>query len=159
MTNNARNEGAENRGRDGAAAAGDASTSRTNVVPLTQTPRRGGWNSGLKLAALAASVAFIALVIWPFVLWNRNNAMRVEINRLSERNNELQSEVARLSESNGQLQTEFAGLSDRNNALQLEIARLAERSGGRPPSVVTPPPASAPGPDLKGLSPNLIRRR
>lgn len=127
---------AENSGENGAR---ETAAPRTNVVPFTQTPRPGAWSSGLKFAALAASVAFVALIIWLFILWNRNSVMRAEVNRLSERNNELQAEVARLSERNEQLQTEFASLSNRSNELQSEIARLAARGNARPP--VTPSPA------------------
>lgn len=52
-----------------------------------------------KYGAIAASIAFVALLATVFVLLNRNSAMETEIARLSTRLNQIQGELARERET------------------------------------------------------------
>jgi anti-sigma-K factor RskA len=71
-----------------------SSTAPSNVVPIDQRPRRT-WNTTMKLGALAASVAFIALIVSLIVVWTRNNALRSEVARLTVRLDKTEEELAR----------------------------------------------------------------
>jgi anti-sigma-K factor RskA len=57
-------------------------------------PTRRLRSSAPKIFAIAASVAFVALIISLILLWNRYNAMRHEMARLSDRLNQSQEELA-----------------------------------------------------------------
>ena len=60
---------------------------RSNVVPLAAPPRRSFLQS---FGAIAAALAFLALLGSLFVLWNRNAALQGEIARLSQQNGDQQ---------------------------------------------------------------------
>ncbi|HEX8652581.1 MAG TPA: anti-sigma factor [Pyrinomonadaceae bacterium] len=70
------------------------SSTPANVVPFEQ-PARRAWSSALRIGALAASVAFLALITFVVILWTRNSAMETEIARLTTRLNQIQGELAR----------------------------------------------------------------
>jgi anti-sigma-K factor RskA len=70
------------------------SSTPSNVVPFEQ-PARRAWSSALRVGAMAASVAFLALMTFVVILWTRNSAMETEIARLTTRLNQIQGELAR----------------------------------------------------------------
>ncbi|MGB7923111.1 MAG: anti-sigma factor, partial [Pyrinomonadaceae bacterium] len=82
----------------GNGGGGTVSTGPSNVVSITESPRRMS-SPAWKWGAIAASVALVALLTSLVVLWNRNSAMRTEIARLSTRLNQLQGELASERES------------------------------------------------------------
>jgi hypothetical protein len=65
--------------------------SRSNIVPLASRRR---WSFAQSLAAIAAALAFIALLASLFVLWNRNATLQTEIARLSQQTREQQQALA-----------------------------------------------------------------
>jgi anti-sigma-K factor RskA len=71
-----------------------SSQAESNVVPF-EKPARRSWNVGARLGALAASLAFIALIVSLILLWNRYNAMRQDMARLSDQFNQAQGELMR----------------------------------------------------------------
>ena len=75
-----------------------SSSVESNVVPFAE-PARRGWNAASKFGALAASVAFVALVISLILLWNRYKGIQQEVTRLSDRLNQTQVELTRERES------------------------------------------------------------
>ena len=83
-------------------AEGQSPTTTSNVIALS-TGR--AWTPALKFGALAASVAFAALLVSLFALWNRNNALKTEVARLSTRLNETQGELARERQSKEMIAT------------------------------------------------------
>ncbi|HEX8707848.1 MAG TPA: anti-sigma factor [Pyrinomonadaceae bacterium] len=68
-------------------------TNATNVREFAK-PARRGWGRSATYGALAASLAFVALISMLFLLWQRNNAMRAELARLSDRLDQAQRELA-----------------------------------------------------------------
>jgi anti-sigma-K factor RskA len=119
----ARAEGAQGRARqtvkadspvvEGKTAQPDGDES--NVVPFAR-PERRAWSTASTLAALAASLAFVALIISLVMLWNRYNAAQQEIAQLSTRLSEAQSEAAR----------ERASLAREREVMELITARDAQ---------------------------------
>jgi anti-sigma-K factor RskA len=79
--------------RDGG-GDGQASLAPSNVVPFEKSPRRS-LSPAWRMAAIAASIAFIALLTSLIVLWTRNSAMETEIARLTNRLNQIEGELAR----------------------------------------------------------------
>lgn len=65
----------------------------SNIVPLKKPVRRLT-RTAPRIFAIAASVAFVALIISLVLLWNRYNSMRHEMARLSDRLNQSQEELA-----------------------------------------------------------------
>ena len=53
----------------------------SNVIPFT-APTRTRWGSFGKLAAIAASVLFVALLSYVVIVWRENHANQIEIARL-----------------------------------------------------------------------------
>ena len=82
---------------DGDGAA-QASLAPSNVVPLEKSLRRR-WSPAWRAFAIAASIAFVALLTSLVFLWTRNSAMETEIARLTTRLNQIQGELARERES------------------------------------------------------------
>jgi hypothetical protein len=74
------------------------SQDESKVVPFVR-PERRLWRTASTITALAASLAFVALIISLIMLWNRYNAMRQEVARVSTRLSEAQSEAAREREA------------------------------------------------------------
>jgi anti-sigma-K factor RskA len=70
----------------------------SNVIPLRK-PARRATGAAAKIFAIAASVAFVALIISLILLWNRYNAMRHEMARLADRFDQTQGELARERET------------------------------------------------------------
>jgi anti-sigma-K factor RskA len=95
-------QSAGTKGRD--TASEDSTAATSNVIALPSASRRA-WSPALKFGALAASIAFAALLVMLFVLWNRNNAMKMEIARLTSRLNETQGELARERQSKEMIAT------------------------------------------------------
>jgi anti-sigma-K factor RskA len=86
--------GLETRAAGVKAAEAQAETSRaeSSVIPFKK-PARRLTSSAPRIFAIAASVAFVALIISLILLWNRYNATRHEIARLSDRLNQSQEEL------------------------------------------------------------------
>ncbi|MEO8433847.1 MAG: anti-sigma factor [Pyrinomonadaceae bacterium] len=76
----------------GAAESSFERQPRSNVVSLTASPRRSFVQ---RFGAIAAAVAFIALLGSLYVLWNRNKALQTEIATLSEQARVQQQEAER----------------------------------------------------------------
>lgn len=72
----------------------ESSQAESNVVPFVKPARRRSLIVSEPIA-LAASLAFVALVISLIVLWNRHNTTQQEMTRLSDRLNQAQGELAR----------------------------------------------------------------
>lgn len=66
----------------------------SNVV---QMPVRS-WSFQRRIFAIAASLAFVALLASLFVVWSRNQALQTEVARLSRGLNEAQDKLARLEQ-------------------------------------------------------------
>src|SRR2546422_6335991 len=67
----------------------DREPATSNVVPLASRTGRH-WNFAQRFGALAAALAFVALLASLFVLWNRNAALHREIARLANQSVEQQ---------------------------------------------------------------------
>jgi anti-sigma-K factor RskA len=72
----------------------ESSKVESNVVPFVK-PARRAWSTASRVGAIAASLAFVALVVSLLVLWNRYSTMQQEMARLSARLNQAQGELAR----------------------------------------------------------------
>jgi anti-sigma-K factor RskA len=72
----------------------ESSEAAPNVVPFVK-PARRAWSTASMVGAIAASLAFVALAVSFFVLWNRYDTMQQEVARLSARLNQTQGELAR----------------------------------------------------------------
>ena len=70
----------------------EESGAASNVVRFEKRPRRS-WSTASKFAALAASLAFVALILSLILLWNRYNAMRQDMARLSDRFDQARAEL------------------------------------------------------------------
>lgn len=71
-----------------------SSQGESKVVPFAR-PERRAWRAASTITALAASLAFVALIISLVMLWNRYNEARQQVAQLSTRLSEAQGEVAR----------------------------------------------------------------
>lgn len=71
-----------------------SSPKESNVVPF-EKPARRTWSVASRVGALAASLAFIALVASLILLWNRNNAMQQEMARVTDQLEQAQGELRR----------------------------------------------------------------
>jgi len=69
------------------------SRAESNVRTFEKPARRSS-QTPLRIFAIAASLAFVALIISLILLWNRYNAMRHEMARLSDRLDQSQEELA-----------------------------------------------------------------
>ena len=74
--------------------AAQPSQDESKVVPFAP-PERRRWRTASTITALAASLAFVALIISLVMLWNRYNTARNELARVSTRLSEVQAEAAR----------------------------------------------------------------
>lgn len=74
--------------------AAESASADSNVVHM---PVRS-WNSQQRVLAVAASLAFVALLASLFVVWSRNQALQVEVARLSRGLDEAQGKLARLEQ-------------------------------------------------------------
>jgi anti-sigma-K factor RskA len=72
----------------------ESSLTESNVVPF-EKPARRTWSAASMAGALAASLAFIALVASLIMLWNRNNAMQQEMARVTGQLEQAQGELRR----------------------------------------------------------------
>ncbi len=81
---------------NGKVKAGAAESSRTesNVVPF-ERPARRTWSVASRVGALAASLAFVALVASLILLWNRNSRMEQEMARVTNQLEQAQGELRR----------------------------------------------------------------
>ena len=119
----ARAEGAQERARQPVKAAStvvegkgaQSSREEAKVVPFVR-PERRAWSTASTIAALAASLAFVALIISLVMLWNRYNETRQEVAQLSTRLSEAQAEVVR----------ERASFEREREVLELITARDAQ---------------------------------
>lgn len=89
----------------------------SKVVPFIRPERRRP-GMAFRVAALAASLAFVALIISLVMLWNRYNAMQQEVARVS----------ARLSEAQGEVARERAAIVREREVMELITARDAQIS-------------------------------
>jgi anti-sigma-K factor RskA len=74
--------------------AGKSSQAESNVLAF-EKPARRSWSAASRIGALAAAITFVALAVSLVLLWNRYNAMRQEMARVSEQLNQAQGELAR----------------------------------------------------------------
>jgi len=72
----------------------ESSKVESNVVPF-EKPARRSWSTASQVWAIAASLAFIALIASLVLLWNRNNAMQQEMARVTTQLDEAQVELTR----------------------------------------------------------------
>jgi anti-sigma-K factor RskA len=66
----------------------------SNVMPFEKPARRSG-SAASRIWAIAASLAFIALIASLILLWNRNNAMQQEMARVTTQLDQAQAELTR----------------------------------------------------------------
>lgn len=71
-----------------------SSLAESNVVPF-EKPARRTWSTASMMGAIAASLAFIALVASLILLWSRNNAMQQEMARVTNQLEQAQGELRR----------------------------------------------------------------
>jgi anti-sigma-K factor RskA len=79
-----------------------ASPSSSNVLPFAP-PAKRHWSAPAIFGALAAGLAFAALIVSLFVIWQHNNRMQTEMASLQERLNQTQEELARVREQQAPL--------------------------------------------------------
>jgi anti-sigma-K factor RskA len=79
---------------EGPNVADERAAQDSNVV---QMPSRS-WSSPEKLLAIAASLAFVALLTSLLVVWSRNKALQAEVARLSRTLYETQDKLARVEQ-------------------------------------------------------------
>ena len=72
----------------------ESSRTESNVVPFEKPARHSG-SAPSRFWAIAASLAFIALIASLILLWNRNNAMQQEMARVTNQLDQAQTELAR----------------------------------------------------------------
>jgi len=82
--------------KDAVVESGARKTSRADskVVPLAR-PERTRWSTAMKIGALAASIALIAMAAALVTLWNRYNAAQQEFVQLTDRWEVAQGELRR----------------------------------------------------------------
>lgn len=93
---------AENQRRD-AAAESTSQTSPATTTNVIKMPERARvrWNAMQRFGALAASLAFVGLIVSLFVLWNRNKNMQAELARLNGDLQTTQQQLRREQEISG----------------------------------------------------------
>lgn len=122
-----------------------AAEETVKVVPFV-SPRRNIWAVG-SLGAIAASVAFLGLLISLFVLWRDNRAVRTELAQLSSQMQTTEAELVREREtvalltSAGAHLTELAG----TNIARSARATIAYEPNGRALLLAKGLPATPPG--------------
>ncbi len=79
---------------EGLNPAAESASADSNVVHM---PVRS-WNFQQRVLAVAASLAFVALLTSLFVVWSRNQALQAEVARLSRGFDEAQGKLARLEQ-------------------------------------------------------------
>jgi anti-sigma-K factor RskA len=90
-----RKEGTAGRStREGPSPAADSASRDSNVLHM---PVRS-WTFPQKILAIAASLAFVALLVSLFVVWSRNQALQAEVARLSRGLDQAQDKLARLEQ-------------------------------------------------------------
>jgi anti-sigma-K factor RskA len=117
------------------AATGRTAPTPLNVIALPsrerqqQRPRQSFWQ---RYGALAAALAFAALLVTLFVVWNRDRARQAEIARLARDLQTTQEQLRREQEKSGMLtaqDTSFVNLAGTQMAPQAH-ARLAVNKSG-----------------------------
>jgi anti-sigma-K factor RskA len=93
----------------------------TNVVQL---PVRS-WSSQQKVLALAASLAFVALIASLYVVWSRNQALQANVARLSRELDEKQRRLASLEQDREILTSPTAAVA------MLKGTPMAEKAQGK----------------------------
>lgn len=84
----------------------------SNVIPLAR-PGRPRWSFVQRFGAIAAALAFVALLASLFSLWNRNAALQREISQLSSQTTEQQRALAR--------EKEIVAMLTARDAIRLEL--------------------------------------
>jgi hypothetical protein len=118
---------------EGVGVGGARKTSRAEpkVVPFAR-PERNRWTTAMKVGALAASVALIALAAALVVLWNRYNAARQEVLQLTDRWELAQGELQREREQSARQQEAIALITSPNaNVTALAGTDVATRAHGK----------------------------
>jgi anti-sigma-K factor RskA len=92
-----------------------ADAGRSKVVPLARR-ERPRWSAAMKVGALAASVALVAMAAGLVLLWNRYNSLRQEFARVTDRWELAQADLRREREE----------LARRREAIDLMTAPGAE---------------------------------
>jgi anti-sigma-K factor RskA len=123
-----------------------SSTSSKNVLPFAPPVKRQ-WSAPAIFGTLAASLAFVALVVSLFVLWQRNHRMEAEMASLQERLNQTQGELARQLEKQAPLaspESQAALLAGTNVAPRARAMLAFDRKTGRAMLIANDlPPAPA----------------
>lgn len=114
-----------------------------NPNPATEPASRGSnvvqmpvrsWNFEQKTLAIAASLAFVALLASLFVVWSRNQALQTEVVRLSRGLDEAHDKLARLEEDSEILNSPalaIATLKGTNMAQQAQGKLMFDPKTGR----------------------------
>jgi uncharacterized coiled-coil protein SlyX len=77
------------------------------VIPLAR-PQRRQWNLAQSFGAIAAALAFVALLAGLFLLWNRNQSLQQEIAQLAKQRAEQQRALNQLSQQTTEQQQALA---------------------------------------------------
>ena len=101
--------------------AAEPASRAANVV---QMPVRS-WNFEQKTLAIAASLAFVALLASLFVVWSRNQALQAEVVRLSRGLDEAQDKLARLEQDSAILNSPTLAIAT------LEGTNMARKAQGK----------------------------
>ncbi|HEY0004782.1 MAG TPA: anti-sigma factor [Pyrinomonadaceae bacterium] len=118
---------------------------KENILPFAR-PKRGNWSSAARLGAIAAALAFAALVVSLFILWQRNNALRAEVASLSQRVNRTQEELVEAREENRMLAApDTALLAGTNMAPQARGKLTFDKQTGRAMLLAYDLPPAPPG--------------
>jgi anti-sigma-K factor RskA len=108
-----------------------ASRAESKVV-LFARPERNRWSTAMKVGALAASIALIAMAAALVVLWNRYNAMRQEFAQLTDRWELAQADLRREREQLAHQQEALALMTSPNaNVTALAGTDVATRAHGK----------------------------
>lgn len=73
----------------------ESRSTESNVVEFEKLAKRRSLSTAFKIGALAASLAFIALAVSLVLLWNRYNAVRQEMARVTDQLGQAQGELSR----------------------------------------------------------------
>jgi anti-sigma-K factor RskA len=147
--------------REAASTSEAATTSRSSTPSPAQTasspasrdvlpfapPVKRRWNAPAVFGALAASLAFVALFVALFVLWQRNHRLQAEMASLQERLNQTQGELARQLEKQAPFaspESQAAVLAGTNVAPRARAMLAFDRKTGRAMLIANDlPPAPA----------------
>lgn len=107
------------------------SEGRSKVVPLAR-PERARWSTAMKVGALAASIALVAMASALVMLWNRYNAVRQDFAQLTDRWEVAQGELRREREQLARQQEAIVLITSPNSKVTaLAGTDVATRAHGK----------------------------